>query len=419
MARINNDYLKLPGSYLFADIAHKVEAFKQMHPETELIRLGIGDVTRPLPPSIIAALHKAVDEQATPEGFRGYGPEQGYAFLREAIAAGDFAPRGVEIDPADIFISDGAKCDLGNFQELFGRESVIAVTDPVYPVYVDSNVMAGRAGSLDDKAGSWSDIVYLSCTAENGFIPSLPVKRPDVIYLCLPNNPTGTALSRADLQRWVDYARANECLILFDAAYEAYIREEGIPHSIYELEGAKEVAVEFRSFSKPAGFTGLRCGYVVVPENVRARAADGKMVALKPLWNRRQTTKYNGCPYIVQRAAEAVYSPQGRREVRDNVDYYMENAATVRSGLQAAGLEVYGGVNAPYIWLKTPGGMDSWAFFEMLLHGLGIVGTPGVGFGPGGEGYFRLTAFGSHESTAKAMRRIAEAGHWSAWKAKK
>lgn len=419
MARINDDYLKLPGSYLFADIAHKVEAFKQMHPETELIRLGIGDVTRPLPPSIIAALHKAVDEQATPEGFRGYGPEQGYAFLREAIAAGDFAPRGVEIDPADIFISDGAKCDLGNFQELFGRESVIAVTDPVYPVYVDSNVMAGRAGSLDDKAGSWSDIVYLPCTAENGFIPSLPAKRPDVIYLCLPNNPTGTALSRADLQRWVDYARANECLILFDAAYEAYIREEGIPHSIYELEGAKEVAVEFRSFSKPAGFTGLRCGYVVVPETVRARAADGKMVALKPLWNRRQTTKYNGCPYIVQRAAEAVYSPQGRREVRDNVDYYMENAATVRSGLQAAGLEVYGGVNAPYIWLKTPGGMDSWAFFEMLLHGLGIVGTPGVGFGPGGEGYFRLTAFGSHESTAKAMRRIAEAGHWSAWKAKK
>lgn len=419
MARINDDYLKLPGSYLFADIAHKVEAFKQMHPETELIRLGIGDVTRPLPPSIIAALHKAVDEQATPGGFRGYGPEQGYAFLREAIAAGDFAPRGVEIDPADIFISDGAKCDLGNFQELFGRESVIAVTDPVYPVYVDSNVMAGRAGSLDDKAGSWSDIVYLPCTAENGFIPSLPVKRPDVIYLCLPNNPTGTALSRADLQRWVDYARANECLILFDAAYEAYIREEGIPHSIYELEGAKEVAVEFRSFSKPAGFTGLRCGYVVVPETVRARAADGKMVALKPLWNRRQTTKYNGCPYIVQRAAEAVYSPQGRREVRDNVDYYMENAATVRSGLQAAGLEVYGGVNAPYIWLKTPGGMDSWAFFEMLLHGLGIVGTPGVGFGPGGEGYFRLTAFGLHESTAKAMRRIAEAGHWSAWKAKK
>lgn len=419
MARINEDYLKLPGSYLFADIAHKVEAFKRMRPETELIRLGIGDVTRPLPPSVIAALHKAVDEQATPEGFRGYGPEQGYAFLREAIAAGDFAPRGVQIDPADIFISDGAKCDLGNFQELFGRESVIAVTDPVYPVYVDSNVMAGRAGTLDEKAGRWSGIVYLPCTAENGFIPSLPARRPDVIYLCLPNNPTGTALSRADLQRWVDYARANECLILFDAAYEAYIREEGIPHSIYELEGAEEVAVEFRSFSKPAGFTGLRCGYVVVPETVRARTADGKAVALKPLWNRRQTTKYNGCPYIVQRAAEAVYTPQGRREVRENVDYYMENAATIRNGLQAAGLEVYGGVNAPYIWLKTPGGMDSWAFFEVLLHGLGIVGTPGVGFGPSGEGYFRLTAFGSHENTAKAMRRIAEAGHWSTWKAKR
>lgn len=351
MARINEEYLKLPGSYLFADIAHKVEAFKRAHPETEIIRLGIGDVTRPLPPSVIAALHKAVDEQATPEGFRGYGPEQGYAFLREAIAEGDFAPRGVEIDPADIFISDGAKGDLGNFQELFGRESVIAVTDPVYPVYVDSNVMAGRAGTFDEKAGSWSGIVYLPCTAENGFIPSLPAKRPDVIYLCLPNNPTGTALSRADLQRWVDYARANECLILFDAAYEAYIREEGIPHSIYELEGAREVAVEFRSFSKPAGFTGLRCGYVVVPETVRARSAEGRTVALKPLWNRRQTTKYNGCPYIVQRAAEAVYTPQGRREVRENVDYYMENAATIRSGLQEAGLEVYGGVNAPYIWL--------------------------------------------------------------------
>lgn len=416
MARINEDYLKLPGSYLFADIAHKVEAFKRRHPETELIRLGIGDVTRPLPPSVIAALHKAVDEQATPEGFRGYGPEQGYAFLREAIAEGDFAPRGVRIDPADIFISDGAKCDVGNFQELFGRESVIAVTDPVYPVYVDSNVMAGRAGTLDEKSGRWSGIVYLPCTAVNGFIPSLPAKRPDAIYLCLPNNPTGTALSRAELQRWVDYARANECLILFDAAYEAYIREEGIPHSIYELEGAEEVAVEFRSFSKPAGFTGLRCGYVVVPETVRARTADGKAVALKPLWNRRQTTKYNGCPYIVQRAAEAVYTPQGRREVRENVDYYMENAATIRSGLQKAGLDVYGGVNAPYIWLKTPGGMDSWAFFEVLLHGLGIVGTPGVGFGPSGEGYFRLTAFGSHENTAKAMRRIAEAGHWSAWK---
>lgn len=416
MARINEEYLKLPGSYLFADIAHKVEAFKRAHPETEIIRLGIGDVTRPLPPSVIAALHRAVEEQATPEGFRGYGPEQGYAFLREAIAEGDFAPRGVEIDPADIFISDGAKGDLGNFQELFGRESVIAVTDPVYPVYVDSNVMAGRAGTFDEKAGSWSGIVYLPCTAENGFIPALPTKRPDIIYLCLPNNPTGTALSRADLQRWVDYARANECLILFDAAYEAYIREEGIPHSIYELEGAREVAVEFRSFSKPAGFTGLRCGYVVVPETVRARSAEGRTVALKPLWNRRQTTKYNGCPYIVQRAAEAVYTPQGRREVRENVDYYMENAATIRSGLHEAGLEVYGGVNAPYIWLKTPGGMDSWTFFEVLLHELGIVGTPGVGFGPSGEGYFRLTAFGSRENTAKAMRRISEAGHWSTWK---
>ena len=297
MAQINDDYLKLPGSYLFADIAHKVNAFKENHPEMELIRLGIGDVTRPLPPSVIKALHKAVDEQATAEGFRGYGPEQGYRFLREAIAQGDFASRGVEIDPDDIFVSDGAKCDLGNFQELFGRGNVIAVTDPVYPVYVDSNVMGGRAGTFDGN-GSWSGIVYLPCSAENGFVPSLPLKRPDVIYLCLPNNPTGTALSRPELQRWVDYARSNQCLILFDAAYEAYIREDGIPHSIYELEGAKEVAVEFRSFSKPAGFTGLRCGYVVIPETVKARAADGRMLPLKPLWNRRQTTKFNGVSYI-------------------------------------------------------------------------------------------------------------------------
>ena len=415
MAQINDDYLKLPGSYLFADIAHKVNAFKENHPEMELIRLGIGDVTRPLPPSVIKALHKAVDEQATAEGFRGYGPEQGYRFLREAIAQGDFASRGVDIDPDDIFVSDGAKCDLRNFQELFGRGNVIAVTDPVYPVYVDSNVMGGRAGTFDGK-GSWSGIVYLPCSAENGFVPALPLKRPDVIYLCLPNNPTGTALSRPELQRWVDYARGNQCLILFDAAYEAYIREDGIPHSIYELEGAKEVAVEFRSFSKPAGFTGLRCGYVVVPETVKARAADGRMLPLKPLWNRRQTTKYNGCPYIVQRAAEAVYSPEGRQDVRDNVGYYMENASTIRGGLQAAGLDVYGGVNAPYIWLKTPGGMDSWRFFEALLNRFGIVGTPGVGFGPSGEGYFRLTAFGSHENTRKAMRRIADAGHWSEWK---
>lgn len=321
----------------------------------------------------------------------------------------------MEIDPDDIFVSDGAKCDLGNFQELFGRGNVIAVTDPVYPVYVDSNVMGGRAGTFDGN-GSWSGIVYLPCSAENGFVPSLPLKRPDVIYLCLPNNPTGTALSRPELQRWVDYARGNQCLILFDAAYEAYIREDGIPHSIYELEGAKEVAVEFRSFSKPAGFTGLRCGYVVIPETVKARAADGRMLPLKPLWNRRQTTKYNGCPYIVQRAAEAVYSPEGRQDVRDNVGYYMENASTIRGGLQAAGLDVYGGVNAPYIWLKTPGGMDSWRFFEALLNRFGIVGTPGVGFGPSGEGYFRLTAFGSHENTRKAMRRIADAGHWSEWK---
>ena len=405
MAQINDEYLKLPGSYLFADIAHKVNAFKENHPEVELIRLGIGDVTRPLPPSVIKALHKAVDEQATAEGFRGYGPEQGYRFLREAIAQGDFASRGVEIDPDDIFVSDGAKCDLGNFQELFGRGNVIAVTDPVYPVYVDSNVMGGRAGTFDGK-GAWSGIVYLPCSAENGFVPALPPKRPDVIYLCLPNNPTGTALSRSELQRWVDYARGNQCVILFDAAYEAYIREKDIPHSIYELEGAKEVAVEFRSFSKPAGFTGLRCGYVVVPETVKARAADGRMLPLKPLWNRRQTTKYNGCPYIVQRAAEAVYSDEGRRQIKENINCYLGNAKKITDGLESINIRCFGGRNSPYIWFEVPNGLTSWQMFDRLLNTVQVVGTPGSGFGTMGEGYFRLTAFAGPKRTLEAVERI-------------
>ena len=414
MAHINDNYLNLPGSYLFAEIAHRIGAFKEANPDADIIRLGIGDVTRPLPRAVITALHKAVDEQATGVGFRGYGPERGYSFLVDAIIANDFEPLGIHLDEDEVFVSDGAKCDVANFQELLAPDCVIAVTDPVYPVYVDSNVMAGRAGVLQDN-GVWSNLVYLSCTAENDFRPALPERRPDVIYLCFPNNPTGMALTRSQLQEWVDYAREHECLILFDAAYEAFITESDIPHSIFELEGAKDVAVEFRSYSKTAGFTGLRCAYVVVPKGVRARAADGGWHALNPLWNRRQTTKYNGCPYIVQRAAEAVHSPEGKREIRESIAFYMENAGIIRQGLLDVGISCYGGVNSPYVWLKTPGNIDSWSFFDLLLRRLHIVGTPGAGFGPSGEGYFRLTGFGSRDNTLAAMQRIRNAGHWSEW----
>lgn len=409
MSNINNQYLKLPGSYLFAQIARQVSEFKDKHPEKALIRMGIGDVTRPLPAPIIRALHKAVDEQATSEGFRGYGPEQGYDFLIKEIITHDFLPRGIQLEPDEVFISDGSKCDLGNFQEILGRDNVVAITDPVYPVYVDSNVMADRAGDLQAD-GQWSGLVYLPCTAENGFVPELPERRPDIIYLCLPNNPTGTTLNRTELQQWVNYAREQDCLILFDAAYEAFTRENDVPHSIYELEGAREVAVEFRSFSKTAGFTGLRCACTIVPHTVTARKADGLRQALNPLWNRRQTTKYNGCPYIVQRAAAAVYTPEGRIAIHESIDYYMENATLIREGLRKAGLSVYGGMNAPYIWVKTPDGLDSWSFFEVMLHRFGIVGTPGVGFGPSGEGYFRLTAFGSRVNTLAALQRIDQTG---------
>lgn len=414
MVHINENYLKLPGNYLFSEIGKRVAAYQAAHPETKLIRLGIGDVTRPLPRSVIEALHAASEEQSRSETFRGYGPEQGYSFLIDAIREHDFAPRGIELDRDEIFISDGAKCDVANFQEILGRDVVVAVTDPVYPVYVDSNVMAGRAGELGTD-GRWSGLTYLPCTAENGFIPDLPETRPDVIYLCFPNNPTGTTLNREQLARWVRYARENECLILFDAAYEAYIREADVPRSIYEIEGAREVAVEFRSFSKTAGFTGLRCAFVVVPKEVRGRDSRNRPCSLNRLWNRRQTTKYNGCPYIVQKAAAAIYTERGRSEIRAAVDGYMENAALIRAGLTEAGFQVYGGINAPYIWLKTPGDMDSWTFFETLLTRLGLVGTPGAGFGPSGEGYFRLTAFGGRDSTLEAMRRIRDAGHWSAW----
>ncbi|MGL5015881.1 MAG: LL-diaminopimelate aminotransferase [Bacteroidales bacterium] len=407
MPIINNEFLKLQDSYLFSEIARKVANHSSTNPEAKIIRLGIGDVTRPLPKSVIKALHNAVDEMACSETFKGYGPEQGYGFLREAIAYNDFEKRGVSISPDEIFISDGAKSDLGNFGDILSQSNIIAVTDPVYPVYVDSNVMGGRAGELGSN-GEWNNIVYLPCNKDNNFIPELPSKVANMIYLCYPNNPTGTVLTKAELKKWVDYAIANESIILFDAAYEAFIQEEDIPKSIYEIEGAKSCAVEFRSFSKTAGFTGLRCGYTIVPKEIVLRSQSNESVSLNSLWNRRQTTKFNGTPYIVQRAAEAVYSAEGQSEIQETIKYYMENARIIREGLSKAGYEVYGGINAPYIWLKTPNGVSSWEFFDYLLTKKGIVGTPGVGFGPSGEGYFRLTAFGTRENTIEAIKRITD-----------
>ncbi len=405
MAHINENYLKLPGSYLFAEIGRRVAAYKAEHPEANIIRLGIGDVTRPLAPAVIAALHEAVDEMSKAETFRGYGPEQGYDFLIEKIIEHDYKPRGIELGTDEVFVSDGAKSDVGNFQEIFGTDNTVAITDPVYPVYLDTNVMAGRTGALGDD-GRFAGIVYLPCTAENGFVPALPAQRVDMVYLCMPNNPTGTTLSKAELKKWVDWAKANKAILLYDSAYEAYIREPDVPRSIYEVEGAKEVAVEFRSFSKKAGFTGTRCAYTVVPKTVVAYTKDGQAQPLNKLWNRRQTTKFNGVPYIVQRGAAAVYSPAGQEQNKATVANYMANADIIREGLKSAGLQVYGGMNAPYIWLKTPNNMDSWAFFDKLLKEVNIVGTPGSGFGPSGAGYFRLTAFGSRENTEAAIERI-------------
>ena len=405
MPLVNEHFLKLQGSYLFSDIAKRVNAFKVTHPDKPLIRLGIGDVTRPLPPACIEAMHRAVDELAREDTFHGYGPEQGYGFLINAIIKHDFAAHGINLSPSEIFISDGAKSDTGNIGELLRWDNSMAVTDPVYPVYVDSNVMNGRAGDLNAD-GQWSNITYLPCTAENGFIPALPEHRVDLIYLCYPNNPTGTTLTRDQLKKWVDYALANDTLIVFDAAYEAYIREPDVPHSIYEIRGAKKVAIEIRSFSKTAGFTGVRCGYTVVPKEVTASDIEGRRIPLNPLWNRRQCTKFNGASYITQRGAEAVYSPEGKKQVRETIDYYMENARIMRESLTAAGFRVYGGVNAPYLWWKTPDGLPSWKFFDKLLYEANIVGTPGVGFGPSGEGYLRLTAFGRREDCLEAMRRI-------------
>ncbi len=408
MAMINENYLKLPGSYLFSEIAGRRKAFLAANPNAKLIRLGIGDVTRPLPQESIRAMREAALEMGDITSFRGYGPEQGYDFLINKIIEYDYKPRGVKIEPDEVFISDGSKCDVANIQELFGTDNIIAVTDPVYPVYVDSNVMAGRSGKYNTAAGRYEGIMYLPCNAENGFTPSLPVSKADLIYLCLPNNPTGMTLSGDELRKWVDYARTNKSVILYDAAYEAYIREPEIPHSIYEIEGAEEVAIEFRSFSKTAGFTGTRCAFTIVPKKLKAYLSDGSACSLNKLWNRRQTTKFNGTSYIIQRGAEAVYSPEGQKQVRELINYYMTNAAIIKTGLAAIGLDVYGGVNAPYIWLKTPGNMDSWAFFDKLLNEAQIEGTPGSGFGPGGQGYFRLTAYGTRENTEEAIVRFKE-----------
>lgn len=410
MATINDNYLKLQGSYLFAEIGRRVEAFKQAHPDADIIRLGIGDVTQPLPAACIEAMHKAVDEMAHAETFRGYGPEQGYSFLTEAIIEHNYTSRGIQIDSDEIFVSDGSKSDCGNIQEIFGTDNKVAITDPVYPVYLDTNVMAGRTGTLQPD-GHFSGVTYLPCDASNNFAPELPKERVDMIYLCCPNNPTGTTLSREELVKWVDYARKNESVILFDAAYAAYITEDDVPRSIYEIEGAKEVAIEFRSFSKTAGFTGTRCGYTIIPKAVKGRAADGTHVDFNKLWNRRHTTKFNGTAYIIQRGAAAIYTPAGQQQVKETITYYMENARIIREGLQAAGLTVYGGVNAPYIWLKTPAGMSSWEFFDKLLTDVNIVGTPGAGFGPCGEGYFRLTSFGDRENTIRAVDRIKNQLH--------
>lgn len=401
MFKVNDNYLKLPGSYLFSTIAKKVNAFTAANPQAEIIRLGIGDVTQPIAPAVIEALHKAVDEQTTTEGFKGYAPDLGYAFLRETIAKNDYEAYGCDIAADEIFISDGAKSDSANIQEIFSLDNKIAVCDPVYPVYVDSNVMAGRCGTYDAASQMWSNVIYMPCTRENNFVPEFPKETPDMIYLCLPNNPTGTTITKAQLQEWVDYANKVGAVIIYDGAYEAYISEDDVAHSIYECEGAKTCAIELKSFSKNAGFTGVRLGYTVVPKELKCGN-----VSLHDMWARRHGTKFNGAPYIVQRAGEAVYSAAGKAQLKDQVGYYMKNAKTIKEGLKDAGYEVYGGVNAPYIWLKTPEKMTSWDFFDYLLEKANVVGTPGCGFGPSGEGYFRLTAFGSYENTVAALERI-------------
>jgi LL-diaminopimelate aminotransferase len=405
MARINVNFLKLRTGYLFPEIGRRVTRFCEANPSARVIRLGIGDVTEPLPPALVDAWHNAVTEMSVRGSFRGYGPEQGYDFLRTAIVDNDFRPRGAPIEADEIFISDGSKCDSGNILEIFGAENRVAVIDPVYPVYVDTNVMAGRTGNADE-SGRFAGLVYIPVTAENGFVPQLPREKVDLIYLCYPNNPTGMVASRAQLQEWVDYAKANDAVILFDAAYEAYITDPSIPHSIFEIEGARDVAIEFRSFSKTAGFTGVRCAFTVVPKSLMGTTPEGERVSFHALWNRRHCTKFNGVSYPVQRAAEAVYSADGKPQVRSIIEFYLENARLIREGLAAAGLDVYGGVNAPYVWVKTPGNESSWEFFDRLLNEAHLVGTPGSGFGASGEGYFRLSAFNSRENVEEAVRRF-------------
>ena len=403
MVKINENYLKLPGSYLFSEVARRISAYTAAHPGTSITKLSIGDVTRPLVPAVVEAMHRAVDEMGTFEGFHGYGPEQGYPFLREAIAQHDYKARGMDIKPEEIFVSDGAKSDCGNIGDIFGVDNVVAVCDPVYPVYVDTNAMAGRAGDYQEELGRWNRLIYMPCVESNGFAPEPPKKKADLIYLCFPNNPTGAVATREQLKMWVDYANANGSVILFDSAYEAFISREDIPHSIFEIEGARTCAIEFRSFSKTAGFTGNRCAYTVVPMELERGGA-----RLNSLWNRRQTTKFNGVPYVVQRGAEAVYTPEGRAQILENIAYYQRNAQVIREGLTSAGLACFGGVDAPYIWLKTPDGMGSWDFFDLVLDRANVATTPGAGFGPSGEGYIRLTAFGGAEDTVQAVDRIRE-----------
>ena len=404
MALANEHFMKLPDNYLFTDIAKKVNTFKVVHPKAEIIRLGIGDVTRPVPKASLEAMHKAVDEMGEASTFRGYGPEHGYDFLINAIIKNDYEPRGVKLDPDEVFISDGSKSDTGNIGDILRHDNSIGVTDPIYPVYIDSNVMCGRAGVLED--GKWSNVTYLPTNMENNFVPQIPNHRVDIIYLCYPNNPTGTVLSAEELKKWVNYAIKNDAIIMYDAAYEAYIQNPDIPHSIYEIRGAKKVAIEFRSFSKTAGFTGVRCGYTVVPKELTASTLSGERIPLNRLWNRRQCTKFNGTSYITQRGAEAIYTPEGKSQVRETINYYMTNAKIMKEGLTSLGYQVFGGENAPYLWVKTPNGTTSWKFFEQMLYEANVVGTPGVGFGPSGEGYIRLTAFGERENCEEAMRRF-------------
>ena len=401
MFKLNENYQKLPGSYLFSTIAKKVNAFAEANPDKKIIRMGIGDVTQPLAPAVIDALHAAVDEMGNAETFHGYAPDLGYAFLRETIAKEDYQARGAHIEADEIFVSDGAKSDCANIQEIFAADSKIAVCDPVYPVYVDCNVMAGRSGEYDANTGLWSNVIYMPCTAENGFAPELPEETPDLIYLCFPNNPTGGVLTKDQLQVWVDYANRVGAVILYDAAYEAYISEDNVPHTIYECEGARTCAIEFRSFSKNAGFTGVRLGYTVIPKDLKCGD-----IAVHSLWARRHGTKYNGAPYIIQKAAMAVYSPEGKAQIKEQVAYYKNNARILYDGLKKLGYTVSGGVNSPYVWLKTPDGMTSWEFFDRLLEVANVVGTPGSGFGPSGEGYFRLTGFGTKEATLEAIERF-------------